>query len=236
MEKPSLSRIVLPKSSDLLAEKLRDMIIRGELSAGDHLPPERALVEETGLSRGSVREALRLLEADGLIEILRGRSGGIRIAAPGRDHLSRSVEIFVRVNAVSLGALVDCRLAVEPMMARLAAEHRRPDEFDELEAIHTSFTQSIHDLPAYRRINYRWHRKIAHCSRNEPLIALTDAILNVSLDAIGYERATTSETRARAVRLHKQVMDAIRDGDGPAASNAMQRHLADHSHPRTGKE
>lgn len=230
MNELGIAKIVLPKSSVLLADRLREMILRGTLAQGELLPPERNLVQETGLSRGSVREALRLLEAEGLVETIRGRAGGTRIAAPRREMLTRSVELFVRANSVSPTALLDCRAAVEPMLARLAARNRTEDELRELEALHVSFEAAVNgELPRYRVINYRWHRLIAYCSRNEPLTALTEAILNTAQEAKAYEKVTTPANRLRAVEMHSKVMDAIRRQDPEAAAEAMESHLTIYS-------
>lgn len=229
MNELGIAKIVLPKSSVLLADRLRELILRGTLAQGELLPPERSLVQETGLSRGSVREALRVLEAEGLVEIIRGRTGGTRVAAPKRAALARSVELFVRANSVSLTALLDCRAAIEPMLARLAARNRTEDELRELEALQTSFEASVDDLARYRAINYRWHRQIAYCSRNEPLTALTEAILVTAQEAKAYERVTTPANRLRAIEMHSVVMDAIRRQDAEAAADAMENHLTVYS-------
>lgn len=229
MNEFGIAKIVLPKSSVLLADRLREMILRGPLMQGELLPSERSLVEETGLSRGSVREALRMLESEGLVEVLRGRTGGTRIAAPKREMLARSVELFVRANSVSLTALLDCRAAIEPMLARLAARNRTEDELRELESLHASFEAAIDDLGRYRVINYRWHRLVAHCSRNEPLIALTEAILITAQEAKAYERVTIMPNRIRAIEMHSKVMDAIRRQDAEAAADAMEEHLTVYS-------
>lgn len=224
-----IQNIKLPKSSSLLADKLRDLIVRGDLAIGDMLPPERSLVTETGLSRGSVREALRTLEAEGLLETVRGRTGGTRVAAPQRGALTRSVELFVRANSVSPTALLDCRAAIEPMLARLAATRITEAEMDELETLHSRFKAAIEDLPTYRTINYRWHQRIAHSSGNEPLIALIDAILTTALEALAYERVTTLENRHIAIAGHDEVMKALRARDGEAAAAAMEDHLSGYS-------
>lgn len=226
---PGIQNIQLPKSSSLLSDRLRDMIMRGELTIGDMLPSERNLVTETGLSRGSVREALRTLEAEGLLETVRGRSGGTRVAAPQRGALTRSVELFVRANSVSPTALLDCRAAVEPMLARLAAKHRTDEEMAELETLHRQFQDAVEDLPKYRAINYRWHQRIAYSSGNEPLIALIDAILTTALEASAYERVTTPENRQIAIAGHDRVMTAMRVRDGEGAAEAMEEHLMSYS-------
>ncbi len=230
MSVSGINRIVLPKSSDLLSDRLRDMILQGSFATGDYLPPERELVQETGLSRGSVREALRVLETEGLVQVDRGRTGGTRVTAPKRTMLARSVELFVRTNGVVLSSLLDCRAAIEPMLARLAARHRSDEELAALEDLHRRFGEATEDLGKYRVLNYQWHLQIAQCSRNEPLSALIEAILKTSLEATAYERVTTPPNRRTAVEAHEGVMDAIRRQDAEAAADAMEMHLKSYSH------
>lgn len=224
-----IDRVVVPKASGLLAKRLRDMILHGDFSSGDLLPPERDLVSESGLSRGSVREALKILETEGLVEIRSGRSGGARVTIPKRTTLARSAELFVRANGVPLDSLLDCRIAVEPMLARLAARHRTEQELARLRDLHKEFEASVDDVKLYRQVNLAWHLAIAAASRNEPLTALMEAISTPLLEATGYEAVTTPQTRREAVRAHAAVVDAVARRDEDAAARAMERHLSSYS-------
>src|SRR5271168_3275424 len=116
--------VVVPKAADVLAERLRNLIVEGHFSPGDLLPTERELVVEAGLSRTSVRDALRVLESEGLISTKAGRTGGSMVTLPGRQSVARSVELFVRTHGIRLDSLLECRVAVEPTPARLAALKR----------------------------------------------------------------------------------------------------------------
>lgn len=214
---------------ETLRDSLRKRILDGEFATGDLLPSERALVEESGLSRGSIREAIRALEVEGLIETNRGRFGGSKVIVPKRDRLIHLVDIFVRANGVSLSSLLDCRAAVEPMMARLAARHMTDAGLVRLEKLHEEFTASADDLVTYRKINYAWHLQIARISQNEPLIALIEPILNIALESKAYENVTTPENRQRAIGAHSDVMSALRAKDEAGASFAMEAHLTSYS-------
>lgn len=224
-----IHRVVVPRAPGLLAERLRDLILQGEFMSGELLPPERDLVAESGLSRGSVREALKILETEGLVEIRSGRSGGARVTIPKRTTLARSTELFVRANAVPLESLLDCRIAVEPMLARLAARNRTEDELQRLRSLHEEFEASVADVKLYRQVNLTWHLAIAAASRNEPLTALMEAISTPLLEATGYEVVTTAKTRQEAVRAHAAVVDAIARHDEDAAARAMEKHLSSYS-------
>jgi DNA-binding FadR family transcriptional regulator len=127
-----LSPIVVPKTSDVLANELRRQILSGELANGASLPPERELVAQTGLSRGSVREALRVLEAERLLSTRPGRFGGSTAHQPNDETLGRSMSLFVQGRGISLLALQQTREAVEPSMAALAAQNRTQLELAQL--------------------------------------------------------------------------------------------------------
>lgn len=214
---------------EVMRDDLRDKILSGAIPAGQLLPSERTLVEEYGSSRGSVREAIRALEVEGLIEVNRGRFGGSRVVVPRRDRLVHLVDIFVRGNGVSLSAMLDCRSAIEPMMARLAARSITDEDLRDLEALHEKFVNSVDDIKTYRAVNYEWHLRIARISGNEPLLALIEPILSIACSSLEYEQVTTPENRQRATAAHSEVMAALRARDEQYAALAMEAHLTSYS-------
>lgn len=214
---------------EVMRDDLREKILSGAIPAGQLLPPERSLVEEYGSSRGSVREAIRALETEGLIEVNRGRFGGSRVVVPRRDRLVHLVDIFVRGNAVSLSAMLDCRSAIEPMMARLAARLITDEDLRDLEGLHEKFVKSADDIKTYRAVNYEWHLRIARISGNEPLLALIEPILSIASSSLEYEQVTTPENRQRATAAHSEVMAALRARDEQHAALAMEAHLTSYS-------
>lgn len=221
-----VSQLVVPKASDVLAEHLRQHIIEGRLSPGDFLPTERELVVESGLSRTSVRDALRVLESEGLIATKAGRAGGSFVTRPGRASVARSVELFVRTHGIRLESLLECRVAVEPTLARLAAHRRTPEQLEDMREIHARFVTSTDDVPAYKRINLEWHLAVARASGNEPLTALMEAVATPIRDAQEYQHVTTPDLRQLAVRAHAAILRAIEKGDGQAAFERMERHVS----------
>jgi len=114
----SLGPVAAIPAHELVLAQLRRSIHLGHFGAGDKLPPERELAKLLGVSRTTVREAVRVLEGEGLVEIRRGSSGGISVKpqSMGRTELRRRMREFEEI--------IEFRLAVEPMAARLAAERR----------------------------------------------------------------------------------------------------------------
>lgn len=223
---PIIAPVVVPKASDVLASRLRDLIVSGRFTPGDLLPTERELVAESGLSRTSVRDALRVLESENLISTKAGRAGGSMVTLPGRASVARSVELFVRTHGIRMESLLECRVAVEPTLARLAARHRTAAELDEISATHEQFVKAIDDVPLYKSINLDWHLAIARASRNEPLTALMEAISTSIRDAMDYQHVTTPDLRAAAVKAHTVILKAIREQDEDAAFKRMDRHVS----------
>ena len=228
--------VVVLKASDILAGRLRTLIVQGQFSPGDLLPTEREMVAESGLSRTSVRDALRVLESEGLITTKVGRAGGSMVRLPGRQSAARSVELFVRTHGIRIESLLECRVAVEPTLARLAARHRTAAQLEEMTRLNAQFTASVDDVPLYKQINLDWHLAVARASGNEPLTALMEAIAMPIRDASDYQHVTTGELRNGAVRAHSVILKAIADGDEESAYKRMERHVTAYRDIATGRE
>lgn len=224
--KMKIAPVQVPKAADILANQLREMIISGRITPGSFLPAERQLVADSGLSRTSVRDALRVLESEGLISTKVGRSGGSMITLPGRDFVARSVELFVRTHGIRLESLLECRVAVEPTLAALCARNRTENQLAEIEDLHVKFKNSVDNVAHYKAINLDWHLAIARSSGNEPLIALMEAISMPIRDAMDYKHVTTPDLRRTAVAAHTKILEAIRAQDSDSAFRRMERHVS----------
>ena len=130
----AFDRITAPKAADVLADQLRARIRSGEWPEGLALPTERDLSAQTSLSRTTVREALRMLEVDGLIEIRPGRGGGARVRRPGGDELTRQLELFIWGRNIGVDHLHDVRTALEALGAEGAARNRTKADLADLVA------------------------------------------------------------------------------------------------------
>src|SRR6201996_3965307 len=97
-----LTPLAVPKDSDVLADDLRERILLGEVPEGTALPTERDLVAQTHMSRATVREALRILEVQGLIRIKTGRAGGAYVYRPGQDSMADSVNLLIRARQIRI--------------------------------------------------------------------------------------------------------------------------------------
>lgn len=220
-----LSPVFVPKAADVLAEQLREQILRGAISEGTALPNERDLSIQTGLSRVSVREALRILEIEGLIETRIGRNGGSQVVRPSSSKVERSIGIFIRGQRIRFEAVLEAREAVEPQAARLAAIHHTESDWQALQASHGQIAASGEDIPKFLAANLAWHMAVVRASGNELLIAFASAISHSIYEATDLEGFNSIEVRLAVIRAHQKVMDAIAARDGDAAARRMGRHV-----------
>lgn len=223
---PKLGPIHVPRSSEVLASQLRVHILDGSIADGMALPAERDLVVQTGLSRGSVREALRILHTEGLITTRPGRLGGSVARRPGDDALARYIGFFVQGRGISLMSLLQVREAIEPSIASLAAANRTPENLAELAAISKRLEDAYGNVPVYLAENVNWHVAIASASHNELLKAFITAISGLVLKASAIENFASEDIRSLVIKAHRRILEAIVNRDADAAGRRMARHLA----------
>jgi len=227
---PAIERIDVPKSCDLLADQLRRQIFSGTYAPGAALPAERELVVQSGLSRGSVREALRIVEAEGLIRTKAGRYGGSVVCLPTDELLARHVAMFAKGRGVTLPALIDAREALEPMVAQLAALHRTADDLRELEAISARLEVAMKtDAAGFLEHNVHWHYAVAVASHNDILRGFMASLTGLIHETSHTENLVDDDVRALVARTHRRILDAIVAGDPDAARRRMERHVKAYS-------
>lgn len=222
----SLSPLQVPKASDVLANDLRERILRGDFPEGTSLPPERELVAQTAMSRTTVREALRILEVQGLVTIRTGRSGGAFARRPDSNSVANSVELLIRGRQIRLDDLLETREAIEPQCAGLAARYRTNADLKRLEKLNNQIEQAEGaSLAEFLQINVDWHMAVAEASHNELLSGMMRALSLAIYEATDNQGFVDAEVRATTVRAHQTVTNGIRDQDPDAAVRRMTRHV-----------
>lgn len=220
-----LSPMDVPKASDVLANGLRERILSGEFAEGTPLPPERELVAQTRMSRTTVREALRILEVQGLVRIKAGRAGGAFVQRPGEEVMARSVGLLIRGRQIRISALLETREAIEPHCAALAARNRTDEDLAALEAANKAIVDAGDDLASFLTANVDWHIAVAAASHNELLSGFMKAISRAIYTQTNNEGFVDEKVRSTAARAHRTITNAIRDRDPDAAVRRMTRHV-----------
>ena len=220
-----LAPIQVPKAADVLADSLREQILEGRLRVGSVLPNERDLSARAGLSRASVREALRILEVEGLIATRTGRNGGSEVVRPSLSTIERSIGIFIRGQNIRLESVLEVREAIEPQAARLAALHRNDDDLQALHTCHERLIRDLDDVQAFLEANLDWHVAVVLASHNELLGAFVRASAQTVYQGTQLSEFSTPEVRRAVVKAHEAVMQAIEARDADAAWRRMSRHV-----------
>ncbi|KAK50127.1 FCD domain protein [Bordetella bronchiseptica GA96-01] len=221
-----LGPIKAVRSRDLLADALREQILSGARPSGVALPSERELTEETGLSRAAVRDALRVLESEGLIETRQGRYGGSVVKLPANDALARPVALFARARGISLQEMIEARVAIEPTIAELAALRRTPEDLQALIQATDLLQEALPHVEQFLDLNVRWYFALADACHNDLLRAFIVSIAGLILAATSREGQTPEPTRRLILQSHRRVVEAVIAGDAPAARRRMERHVA----------
>ncbi len=220
-----LQPMQVPKASDVLANDLRERILRGEFPSGTALPPERELVTQTQMSRTTVREALRILEVQGLVVIKTGRSGGAFVQQPGGASVASSVNLLIRGQQLKLSDLLETREAIEPACAALAAKYRTDDDIAALEAANKKLGDLAIPLEEFLQANVDWHLAVATASHNELLTGFMTALSTAIYSSTENTAFVDEAVRQTTCRAHKTITDAIRAGDSTAATRRMTKHV-----------
>ncbi len=213
-------RIDLRRASRIVADELRAMILYGPLQQRTKLPPAPELAAQLQISRHHLREALRLLEQDGLVEIRPGHTGGIFRAVPSADLLARTFEGILVTRGTLLADLMLARQIIEPAGARLAAIHATDDELDELDRVIAVQEAAEQYLP---ELNSTFHVAVAEAGHNQTIALMMRSIEVLMRDvdtSTGAPDLVLEQTRA-----HRALVDALRERDPERAEAVMRRHI-----------
>lgn len=202
--------------------KLLAHIRSGELKAGDRLPPERELAETIGVSRPTLREALRALIVLGAIRSRQGE--GMYVSELKAEDLLGPLQFFLTLEGCSIDNLYDARALIEGGLARRAAEKIAPAQIAELRRLIALQTAAVDTPPVYRRHDVAFHKLISDVADNAFL-----ARIAASLNVIGMEfREMASETPSvirQSLEDHAAVVEAMERGDAAGVEAAMRGHM-----------
>lgn len=213
--------IVTRKATDLIADQIRRRIFAQEFKAGEMLPPEAELVRQTASSSASVRGALRALEAQGLVQMRSGRSGGAIVTLPGESELAATVYQLIRGQAIGLDELLEMRQAIEPVCAELAALHRTEHDLAEIREALTLINITDVDASVILEAHVRWHSAVARASGNELLSGLMSALgqwISVAVQESHLHLDPVSRL------TYEEMTEAIVQRDAPRARALMHEH------------
>lgn len=215
------------KQYEQVAEQLRTLVVGGTLQPGERLPNEEVLAREYGVSRATLREALRSLAAQDLIRTSKGAGGGSYVTSPSVEGVSSflhsSLAVMADANHVSLENLLEARELIEVPAARIAAGRRRDEELERLRE--TIPDEPLRMGPEKQFVyNQDFHSLVIECCGNALLVIASQPIFGVLQRNLA--RTKLGERFHRAINdQHRSIAAAIEAGDADAAGGEMHAHL-----------
>jgi len=218
-----LERIHTEKGCEALAGAIREQILSGKLQSGDMLPNERELVDQSGLSRGSVREAMRILETQGLIATSVGRNQGRRAISPSQSVVRNSIDLFIRGRRVPFASLMETFETLAPSICALAAANRTEADIAMLRERQENLKITL-GAKRFVQANLEWHLAVGRASHNPLLSAIYEG-LGPNLTDPHVAGFTSKEVRITARGAVDRIQESILAGDADAAHRKMLSHV-----------
>lgn len=211
--------------SEAIARDIVRRIGAEELTPGTQLPPEAKMLEEYRVGRGSLREALRILEVHGLISIKPGPRGGPTVDQVHTENFGRMATLYFQMDGVTFADLVDARVIMEPTLAALAAQCRDPQLLGELGRF-TSLSRTDDD--EYADDVDEFHRLMAAMSGNPVMTLFGQSLTDILRDRLSPPLFPKSR-RAAVLNVHCAIAKAVTDGDAERAERLMREHMTEYA-------
>ncbi|MEZ0355353.1 FadR/GntR family transcriptional regulator [Mycobacterium sp. SA01] len=225
--------------AEQVADQLRRRILLGELADGSILPKEDELLREFPVSKPSLREAMRILEAEGLLRVRRGKLGGAVVRRPNAANVAYTIGLVLGSQDVSLSDVGGALRQMEPACAALCAE--RPDRghmvVPALRELHAEAVEAADDFQSAISASRRFHEALVALCGNQTMIMLAGALETLwSAHEQGWSTRVSDEgivpvdERLAVLEEHRQVIDAIEAGDARRAHDLAAAHLITAQH------
>src|ERR1700761_1074792 len=224
----------IPKTAELIADHIRKMIIRGELKDGDFLEPQSQLIASYAVSRPTVREAFRILEAEELISVQRGSRTGARIHRPKSDVVARQAGLVLQAQGTTLADIQEARLAIEPWAARLVAKRRSGADVEFLRKSVRAAHDSIPDATRFAAAVTAFHQAVVELSGNHTLTLLITIMRGIlqrheALMAARLNEASSMQERRKRIlpglRSFEKLIALIAAGDESGSEKHWRLHM-----------
>jgi GntR family transcriptional repressor for pyruvate dehydrogenase complex len=215
-----------------IVEQVEEALVKGELAPGQRLPSERELVAQFEVSRSTVREALRVLESNGVVRSRPGDPNGPEILPFSQSALRKQMVRLARVDELSLSELIGFRMIMDGAAIQVASRLRTPEQLADMEETLVAMRAAIDiDFDAFSEADLAFHDVIAQVSRNSLIQTCNEVVRGVVLTLISDRIAHAQNSRAlmlESLQHHAEVVEAIRAGDGHAAARIARQNMYDY--------
>jgi DNA-binding FadR family transcriptional regulator len=213
-----------PKAAMLVAQRIVRDLISADLKPGDLLLPERTMLERYQTGRGTLREALRLLEFQGVISLKPGPKGGPVLQEPSATHLASTLVLLLQLKEAPFRSIVEVRSAMEPMISRLAAERMSDGALLQLSETIDQMREHLDNQDVFLEANKRFHDIIAWSSGNALFGYIIDSLLGI-MDGTVIGIDYPGPRRAAILKAHDEIYQVLRARDPEGAEARMREHI-----------
>jgi GntR family transcriptional regulator, transcriptional repressor for pyruvate dehydrogenase complex len=220
-----LSRVSVGRISEVIVDQIRLLIRQGDLAAGDRLPAERELCERFGVSRVTVREALRVLEANGLVEIRVGARGGAFVTAPSSRLVGEGITDLITLSTLSAVEVIETRKVLELGIMPLVVARATDDDIAALYETCDRSAAALHGDEYPLALSAEWHARYAQAAHNRAVAMLVESLHDPLIMSLERARDAAPLHGRRGVDEHRALVDAIAARDVHRASELMRTHL-----------
>jgi GntR family transcriptional regulator, transcriptional repressor for pyruvate dehydrogenase complex len=226
---PILERLTREKLNEKIVTRVKELMFANQLQIGHKLPSERELMQQTGVSRAVVREALRSLEQSGLVEIRQGATGGAFVISDLEKPIFNAAHTLYSQGKLTLGHFVEVRKAIECVSVRAAVAKASHADISRLRDLNGAYLAEIDDDLQHRQHAEAFHVAVAEISGNHLSKLLVLALFRL-LDALRPESVQTAKFKYETYMLHKQITEAMERRNGALCERLVARDIE-----RTGR-
>jgi len=209
-----------------IISQIREAILNGTLKPGDRLPPEKELVSNFGVSKHTLREAMRALEVMGFLEVRKGAAGGAVVLEVDLKTARESIANFLYFQNVSVQDLSEVRKVFEPHLTRLAADRLTPEDLDDLAATQQACLEAMARGETTYKDEIAFHRIVARASGNPVFMLIQDFVNSVLADSKRHLRPG-ADFLEEVFAAHDHILEALRAGDPDLAATLMHQHVCE---------
>ena len=223
--------LIRSRAWEQVVDRVEEKILSGELRIGDRLPPERDFASMLGVSRAAVREALRVLEAHGVLHRPRvgtGRDSGSVIAGTPTTGLSRLLRVHVALSNFDLDEITEARVALERASASLAASQATERDLARMRELLDRMDDETLPRDRFNDLDTDFHMALAEAADNRLVTALTTAIRGAIRHTLlhAFEQLADADAVLNALRRqHRSLYEAVAQGDADRAADEVDRHI-----------
>lgn len=218
-----------PKTAELVAGTLRRMVVEGQLKDGDFLPNEAELMAHFGVSRPTLREAVRVLESERLVEVRRGSRTGARVRVPGPEVVARPAGLLLELSGATIADLLTAKSGIEPMAARLLAESGSAEAFDELEQMLEELITDGYQSARLAEATGAFHLRVVQHAGNATLSIVAGMLHEITVRHTAFvfneRRPVSKADYDKLMRSYRKLMQFLRAGDAAGAESHWRKHL-----------